>query len=118
LLGIVHPRNRALVGWHDDGTRDDGARKRAPSHFIDSSQQRSELGPKRPLDPTPPLRRNLAPRLAPALYPSADCNFGLLLHWLARQFRHRAAGRYSSVPVVGTAILTFFSRIRVALPVR
>lgn len=122
LLGIIHPRDRALVGRHDDGTSDDGAREGAPSHFIDSGEQRSELRPKRPLDPAPPLRMNFAPRLGPALYRTVgcvfDCSFDFSFHWLARLIRHRAAARYSGAPVVGTAILTFFSRIRVALPVR
>ncbi len=68
LLGVVHARNRPLVRRHDHGARDNGAREGAPSHFIHSRQQRSELGPKGPLDPAPPLRMRLTPRLCPVCW--------------------------------------------------
>ena len=88
LLRVVDAGNGAHVGRHDHGTCDNGARERAPSDFIDSGDQRPSGLAKLSLDRLPPIPR---PRLRSA---------------------------YSAAPVSGTATRTFFSLMRVALPVR
>jgi hypothetical protein len=65
----------------------------------------------------------LTPRLCPVCWSRSMALKGTLdlsplFDWLARYPRHRATASYSAVPVDGTATFTFFSRIRVAFPVR
>ena len=49
-IGVDGP----LAGRHDDGACDNGARKRAPSDFIHTHQERPVLRTQRALDRSPP----------------------------------------------------------------
>ena len=89
LLRVVDTVDGAFIGRHDHGARDNGAREGAPSHFIHAGDKRADGTPQLPLDRAPPC---------PAT-PAAE---------------HRS---YSAVPVSGTTMRTFFSLMRVALPV-
>src|SRR5207249_3122849 len=52
--------NRALIGWHDDGTCDDGAGKRAPSDFVDTGNMWSQLAAELTLEGLPAVTRALS----------------------------------------------------------
>src|SRR5690348_1147901 len=106
LLRIIDAANDALIRRHDDGARDNGTRERAPSDFIDAGDQWTDGPAKVPLDG------------APAIAPRRWCKRAIARVRLVGA-RHDRPG-YSAVelPVSGTATRTFFSLMRVALPVR
>src|SRR4051812_37788293 len=52
-FGIIDATDRPLIGRHDDGTCDDGARERAPSDFIDPSDEWSHLSAELPFEGPP-----------------------------------------------------------------